>query len=54
MGYEQGVSTDEGDDNDIACEGNRVVIVTVVVALLGTRAHVIRREDEGEGAQRRG
>ena len=54
VGYEQGVSADEGDDDDIAREGNRVVVVTIVVALLGVRAHVIGREDEGEGARRRG
>ena len=54
MGYEQGASADEGDDNDIACEGNRVVIVTIIVALLGVRACVIGCEDEGEGMRRRG
>ena len=49
VGYEQGVSADEGDDNDIAREGNRVIVVTVVVALLGVRVHVIGCEDEGKG-----
>ena len=66
MGYEQGASADKGDDDDIVCEGNRVVVVTIVcegnrvvvvtivVALLGVRACVIGHEDEGEGAQRQG
>ena len=49
MGYEQGASTDEGDDNDIARKGNRVVVVTIVVVLLGMRVRVIGREDEGKG-----
>ena len=49
MGYEQGASMDEGDNDDIACEGNRVIVVTVIVALLGMRAHVIRHKDKGEG-----
>ena len=52
MGYEQGASTDEGDNNDIVCEGNRVVVVTIIVALLGMRACVIGCEDEGEGVRR--
>ena len=49
MGYEQGASADKDDNNDIAREENRVVIVTIIVALLGMRACVIRCKDKGEG-----
>ena len=52
MGYEQGVSVDKGDDNDIVHKGNRVIVITVVVVLLGVRVCVIGCKDEGEGAQR--
>ena len=49
MGYEQEVSVDEGDNGDIVCKGNRVIIVIIVVILLSMRAHVIGHEDKGEG-----